>query len=462
MTVIVAGRSMSRLPALSENRRLRMWAFFLLYVTQGIPFGLALTALPAWLAANGASAAEIGSFIGVVMLPWSLKLIAGLLMDRFCFRPMGRMRAWVIGSQVMMIAVLLVAAVLNPGASDLPLLTALVFALLLGSAFNDVAVDGMAIDLVPDEERERINAFMSGGQVVGISGAAMIAGAALVYGGVAFAALACALLVVILTVLVILLRERAGERFLPWTAGTASPENLARGGEPWLPIMGKVLRGTLRWRTLLHFAGLGLITSTAGLADVFGPSFSVSELGWSSEYYTNYSSISLFLTAMVLMAVAGPMVSRLGTARFFILFTSMMVLATLGAFVALSGYFGPGQFGTLAMQVWMVVFWAGFCGGFVVFVAWSMNLTNPAVAASQFALFMAFPNLVRAYGASAHGQIIDSYGHETSFLVATASIVVGVAICLLAGLGRKETLARHSEAEPPSPAHPGAARPAVA
>ncbi|WP_373476484.1 MFS transporter [Sphingorhabdus sp.] len=442
MTILTA------LPALSENRRLRLWAFFLLYVTQGIPFGLAQVAIPAWLAANGASATEIGAFIGIVMLPWSLKLVNGLLMDRFCYRPMGRMRAWIIGSQAVMIAVLLVTAALNPGPTDLAVLTALIFTLLLCSAFNDVAVDGMAVDLVPEEERERITAFMSGGQVVGISASAMLAGVTLVYGGVALTALTCALLVGVLTIMVTLLRERVGERLLPWTAGTASPENLARGGEPWLPIIGKVLRGLFRWRTLLYFAGVGMIYSGVGMADVFGPSYSVSQLGWSSAYFTNFSSITGFISVIMIMVVAGPIVSRLGTARFFVLFTSMMLLANLGAFLALSGYFGAGQFGTLAMQLWSVVFWAGNYGSFVVFVAWSMNLTNPAVAASMFALFMAIPNLTRSFGAGAHGQIIDSYGYDAAFLVAAISIAVGMAACLFAGLGRKETLPARDSAEP--------------
>lgn len=439
---------LSTLPALSENRRLRLWAFFLLYVTQGIPFGLAQVAIPAWLAANGASATEIGAFIGIVNLPWSLKLVNGLLMDRFCYRPMGRMRAWIIGSQAVMIAVLLVTAALNPGASDLTLLTALFFTLLLCSAFNDVAVDGMAVDLVPEEERERINAFMSGGQVVGISASAMLAGVTLVYGGVALTALTCALLVGVLTLMVTLLRERAGERYLPWTAGTASHENLARGGEPWLPIIGKVLRGLFRWRTLLYFAGVGMISSSAGMADVFGPSYSVSELGWSSAYFTNFSSITGFISVIVIMVVAGPMVSRLGTVRFFVLSTSMMLLANLAGFLALSGLLGAGPFGTLAMQLWLVVFWGGMFGYFIVTVAWSMNLTNPAVAASMFALFMAIPNLTRAYGAGAHGQIIDSYGHESSFLVAAISIAVGMAVCLFSGLGRKDSLPAYNSAEP--------------
>jgi PAT family beta-lactamase induction signal transducer AmpG len=438
---------LSALPALSEHRRLRLWAFFLLYITQGIPVGLLMVAIPAWLAANGASAAQVGTFIGIAFLPWSLKLANGLLMDRFCYRPMGRMRAWIIGSQAMMIVTLLVIAVLAPGAADITLLAVLGFALNLCATFNDVAVDGMAVDLVPGEERERTAAFMGGGQAVGISGTAALSGFMLASGGIAMAAIACAVLVSLLTVVVTLLRERPQERFLPWTAGTASPECLAGGQDALLPIIGKVLRGLFAWRTLLFLAGAGMITSTAGMADVFGPSFSVSELGWSSEYYSSYLSISIALIAISVMALMGPLISRFGAARVFTLFTSLLIVTNLSAYFSLSGYFGPDHFGTLAMQVWIFLYWGAFVGSAMLIIAWTMNLTNPVVAASQFALFMAIPNLVRSFGAGAHGQLIDSYGYGAAFLVAAISIALGMTICLLAGLGRMETAAIRDSAK---------------
>ena len=42
-------------------------------------------------------------------------------------------------------------------------------------AAQDVAVDGMAMDVLPEEEHGRANAFMGFGQVAGISGSAAIA-----------------------------------------------------------------------------------------------------------------------------------------------------------------------------------------------------------------------------------------------------------------------------------------------
>ena len=56
----------SHLPALVDHRHLR---FAALYAAQGLPFGLFAVAIPAWLAAQGASAAEIGSYLAIATLP---------------------------------------------------------------------------------------------------------------------------------------------------------------------------------------------------------------------------------------------------------------------------------------------------------------------------------------------------------------------------------------------------------
>lgn len=53
--------------ALSENRYLRFAAFTGYYLAQGLPIGLLSIALPAWLAANGKTAAEVGTFVGITL-----------------------------------------------------------------------------------------------------------------------------------------------------------------------------------------------------------------------------------------------------------------------------------------------------------------------------------------------------------------------------------------------------------
>jgi PAT family beta-lactamase induction signal transducer AmpG len=334
-----------------------------------------------------------------------------------------------------MLATLLAAVLLNPAPADLVMLAAIGFALNLCATVSDVAVDGMAVDLIPEEEREQLNAWMMGGQTVGFSSVAAISAMALTSGGVALAASVCAVVVALLTLVVTLLRERPGERFLPWTAGAASSECLERRHARFLPILKQVLLGLVHWRTALFMAGAALIASSISLADIFGPAFSTSELGWSSEDYPKYYSGSMLITSVLVMVCMGALIKKFGSISIFIAFAGVMMIANIAVFVV-----GTDAFSSLTMQIYITVIWAGFGGFVALIIAWSMNLTNPLVAASQFSLFMAIPNFSRSLTLGGYGQLIEKYGYDASFLVAAASIGAGVIICLLAGYGRLATI----------------------
>ena len=71
------------IPALSENTFLRYFNFIALYVAQGIPEGIVLFGIPAWMAMNGKTPGEIGSFVAVFGIPWSFKVVVAPLVERF-------------------------------------------------------------------------------------------------------------------------------------------------------------------------------------------------------------------------------------------------------------------------------------------------------------------------------------------------------------------------------------------
>ena len=54
---------------LELSRRLRFFTVFILYVAQGVPIGLFWFAIPAWLAASGASTADVASVAAMTALP---------------------------------------------------------------------------------------------------------------------------------------------------------------------------------------------------------------------------------------------------------------------------------------------------------------------------------------------------------------------------------------------------------
>jgi len=77
---------------LTENTVLRYLNFSALYIAQGIPEGITFFAIPAWMAMNGKTPMEIGSFVAVIGIPWSFKILIAPLMDRYTILSMGRKR----------------------------------------------------------------------------------------------------------------------------------------------------------------------------------------------------------------------------------------------------------------------------------------------------------------------------------------------------------------------------------
>ena len=71
----------------------------LLYFVQGLPFGFQATALPVLLRQQGVSLPAIG-LLSLLSLPWSLKVFAAPLVDRFGIATFGRRKTWIVPLQV--------------------------------------------------------------------------------------------------------------------------------------------------------------------------------------------------------------------------------------------------------------------------------------------------------------------------------------------------------------------------
>ena len=137
------------LPALTDHKALRLATLALLYCAQGLPIGLFQVAIPAYMASLGMTAAEVGGFIAFVFLPWSFKLVAGPIMDRFTFAPMGNRRPWVLFAQSGLLLSFALLALLHPEpSSHYWFLAGLGFLSNVFGALQDVAVDGLAVDIL--------------------------------------------------------------------------------------------------------------------------------------------------------------------------------------------------------------------------------------------------------------------------------------------------------------------------
>ncbi len=129
-----------------------LWA---LYFVQGLPFGFQATALPVLLREGGASLTVIG-LAGLVALPWILKPLWAPWVDRSATR-----KSWVIPMQALLAVAMGLAAWVGD-TQVLPLL-ACVALMNLFAATLDIAVDGLAVDMLAKRDLGMGNAA----QVVG-------------------------------------------------------------------------------------------------------------------------------------------------------------------------------------------------------------------------------------------------------------------------------------------------------
>src|SRR5260221_1094945 len=94
-------------PDLLATKKGRLTAFFLLYVTEGIPLGFTATAIATQMRRQGLGPMAIGAFVGSLYLPWAFKWLAGPFVDTFSSDRFGRRRLWILIMQVGRIATLL-------------------------------------------------------------------------------------------------------------------------------------------------------------------------------------------------------------------------------------------------------------------------------------------------------------------------------------------------------------------
>ncbi len=163
-----------------------------LYFSQGLPYGFFTQALPVWMRQQGLSLTLIGAS-SVLALPWALKLLWAPLVDRYGGSPLGRRRGWILPLQLAQILAIGALAVVGAvatgsaggGAPQGEALTAMLHAMAVAmfvtnlfAATQDIATDGLAVDILRPEERGLGNGIQVAAYRVGmvVGGGALLAG----------------------------------------------------------------------------------------------------------------------------------------------------------------------------------------------------------------------------------------------------------------------------------------------
>jgi len=210
--------------SLTTDWNTRALSLCALYTAQGIPSGFISYTLIAYLAEQGYSAAAIGNMLFWVYLPWVFKFLWGPFVDNYHYLPMGRRRPWILSAQSGMVITVVIIALVPGIESKVTLLTALLFFHNCFASLQDVAVDGLAVDILSPDEFGKINGFMFGakrfGTMVGGAGIGYLMGkySSLGIAGGLFLTVPLLLLIMCLPAFI---RERPGEKLNPWSEGKA-------------------------------------------------------------------------------------------------------------------------------------------------------------------------------------------------------------------------------------------------
>lgn len=407
---------------LAESRWLRFISFAIFYIAQGLPIGLLSIALPAWLSEQNVAASDIAYFIAVSGLPWAFKLVAGPVMDRLSFLPMGRRRPWIVAAQFGLLFAMVCLSMVPDPVNNIVLLTWVAFGVNCFAAVQDVAVDGMAIDVLPKDERGRANSFMAFGQVSGYAASGALSALALVKFGLLGAGIAITSCLFLIFVWGVVVRERRGERTWPWSKGEALARSVTLQADNWISI-------PLDLKMVFFLkASIVLILVTlcwriaAGFWLVGAPVIATQELGYSSTDYSYWTSTFSLIAAVVGLLV-GPLIDRTGAKRTFMM--ALIGLSVLFAFVGLNVHlwsipaFALGVAATEALMSQAI---------FISFISVHMSICWNKVSATQFAIYMAWANLARSIGADLYGRVEADLAQGQEFLVMSAVALLGAGL----------------------------------
>ncbi|MBL0237660.1 MAG: MFS transporter [Saprospiraceae bacterium] len=388
------------LPALSEHTILRYFNFIALYVAQGIPEGMAFFGIPAWMAMNGKTPGEIGGFVAAVGLPWSFKIIVAPLMDRFSYLPMGRRRPWVLFGQLGLILSFIAMAFVPDPLNNLNLFMVAGFAVGFFGAFQDVATDGMAIDIVPINQQARANGFMWGAKIVGISGSLALGSWLLNKFGYSQAILMLSVAVFAIMFVPLFLRERPGEKLLPWSKGSTSLENEKMQITNWTEIFKSLFSVFLLRNSILMACVLFITQISFNFIATLLPVFTVQALGWTNLEYSQFFATASLIGGIGGMLIGGILIDKFGKIRMLNVYFFILIMLTT-VFPFLSMYWKNYWVISSFMVIYQILYVFTSIGLF----ACAMEFCWKKISASQFTLYMTIANLGRIVGAKLLGPL---------------------------------------------------------
>ncbi|XXK44392.1 AmpG family muropeptide MFS transporter [Porticoccaceae bacterium nBUS_17] len=404
------------------NRRMLICIFT--GFASGMPLYVLISLVPAWLRTEGVGLKEIG-FFALIGLPYIWKFVWSPLLDRyslslFTYKP-GLRRSWMLSTQVLLLVTIGALGFLDPLTQLWPIAW-LCLGIAFLSATQDIVLDAYRRQILPDQELGlgnsiHVNAYRVGGLIPGSLSFVLsdflpwetvfLITAAFVLAGIA---------------LTLSIKEPPRTHQQPATLQAAIVEPFndffsRQGVQQALLILAFML---------LYKLGDSMATALA-TPFYLDMGFSKTEIGVVAKQAA--------LWPMIIGGIAGGILMlKIGINRALWLFGFVQIISILG--FAVLARVGGGLW-LLGLVIGFEYLGVGL--GTAAFVAFIARTTNPAFAATQFALFTALTAVPRTVASATTGIIVEGVGWENFFYMCTLIAIPGMLLLFKVAPWNEET-----------------------
>lgn len=427
----------------------------------GLPLLLIMGTLSFWLREAGIDRATIG-YLSWIGLAYSFKWLWSPLVDRLSLplltRWLGRRRAWLLLSQIVIACALVGMATTDP-VVNLPHLVFFALAVAFASATQDIALDAYRIEAVAVELQGAMAATYQAGyrvaMILASAGVLWIAAAvdasadAYDHAPWRFAYLVMSVSMAVGIVTTLIIREPD----VPYSRTVSENEQIAQRALAHWAVPERV-KALLVWlygaliapfrdfivhhgrKALLILGLIAIYRISDVVMGVMSNPFYV-DMGYSKDEVATISKVYGVIMTIAGAAIGGVLTAKIGIMRTLFL-GAVLSAATNLLFVWLAGR--GHDVSSLIFTISADNLSAGIAS--CAFIAYLSGLTNSAYSATQYALFSSVMLLLPKFIAGFSGEFVDAYGYET-FFIATA--LLGLPVLILVWLAGQARFAHSSE-----------------
>jgi PAT family beta-lactamase induction signal transducer AmpG len=223
----------------------------------------------------------------------------------------------------------------------------------------------------------------------------------------------------------LLLRERSGEKLLPWSKGRTSADSAFLAIDSWGKLFKSFMQVIVLRNTALLIVAVFATMAAIHYMITLLPIFTIQELGWESVFYSKIFSIYNLVGGVIGMVIGGFIIQRFGILS--LIQGSLFLTALLSVSMAL-----------------LMPFWKNtdFVSGFIAVycllrtliyigvLALAMHLCWKRISAMQFTFCMTIFNAGLASGAALLGWLRSYFEWQALFFVFAGMIFVGMVILI--------------------------------